>query len=1208
MPVSAALIVPIPSTNHTLHVGWAYSATGLNVGASTLCQQVIELCIDTINSRGGLTIAGQKYGVSLTQVSDDSSVAYAQVLYKNFASQSTPYAYDSYFTDFSSPMSASAANGIRSAITNPANYPPFFAPGTAVPAVMGGYPGFTGPRTSACYIKSVFDQLFASQKGVKTVAVAWRATDTYSLTYAAAVQTYLAARNFPTSSLTLIPVTFTIGIQDVQQYTTIFTNQLPYNTDVLILISQPNEVPNFVAGLTASGKTPGFAVYGNVIDDSNAALMAAADGWVETTEWLLTEQITATVPNGLFQTNSEFITAFRSRYGFSPARTHALTQSNCEAFTAGYQNSPSTNLTDVRNTISSLNGVISVGNLKFDSIGSNVASGCIAAQAISGKMYNIADLPLFPYPHRWYWTPLSDGDQVNYMQNGPVVTLAVFLSILGCWIALLYMEQVIHLRKVTSNSSASFMVTNRWRFGLLIIGGELSGTAIWCMNFVSVSTLTFFNPSSSGTSDLTVSYGLGWALLAWIPMYFTMILGLLLALPTRAGGGGSGVEAQGDTAVEGTTSGGGSGPAASRYAVVQRVKQDKERTTAALNSLTDEIQMIWETTNTLRTLLSSVFIYATLLLSRFFCQWSVNAKVHWNVSIGGAVGGSILCYFLITISMRIYSDGIRLRVPAAFLLAATFVMDYQIYLSSVTFTYAPSLTFTSSLSTQVILSSSTISIICSAFAAFAGVCFIGLQFSRMKLSRNALALTLTRMEINTKKLQEKNQKLEWECEKWSELSDLYQRQIEIINYVTPAHIDNRNYALALAQTSNRSTALNPVQVQLNDLNEIQLDSDGQIQSSTLAKLLATNNANSIGRSALNKTRAINTSNPTSANNLPEESVASGNVRSSLDRKGAAIQSEWEAKALSNLSRIEANSSNSEAGPFALINTGKLINDSSTSLPVTSSTTSTSCSRSDFARFLPRFLCDPICIEIIKDELNRLHSVENIMFYLDARRYGTIRSGELRKKMAIDMYRIYIQEGAKEQVNISFNLVQAIKAALLGTNNAPSTDLFASAAQEVLKLITTNLTNLMNGTPVFRLCLQIIEGNKTGLLGGAEGGNGSVGVDRGTMSVNGNDCDNVNSPLVTSTSGRIFAFGVAGHNRIGSRIGFSQESHNTPSAGNESSPVASSGTTRPSSRATNEVSRRQVSEFINSSSPVYTATSPILSSEPLQLSEEQITEL
>ena len=121
--------------------------------------------------------------------------------------------------------------------------------------------------------------------------------------------------------------------------------------------------------------------------------------------------------------------------------------------------------------------------------------------------------------------------------------------------------------------------------------------------------------------------------------------------------------------------------------------------------------------------------------------------------------------------------------------------------------------------------------------------------------------------------------------------------------------------------------------------------------------------------------------------------------------------------------------------------------------------------------LDAMLLHPACVEILKDELSKIHSAENLSFYLLATRFQRLRRTDLRQWLGAQIVATYIAEGAAQQINITSRQTTEILQRHKGAHYPA--EMFAEAAREVKMLISTNLKQF-RGSMNHRLCCWILQ--------------------------------------------------------------------------------------------------------------------------------------
>ena len=103
------------------------------------------------------------------------------------------------------------------------------------------------------------------------------------------------------------------------------------------------------------------------------------------------------------------------------------------------------------------------------------------------------------------------------------------------------------------------------------------------------------------------------------------------------------------------------------------------------------------------------------------------------------------------------------------------------------------------------------------------------------------------------------------------------------------------------------------------------------------------------------------------------------------------------------------------------------------------------------------LSHPVCVELVKAELQQIHSLENLGFNLHAQRYRQVSRPGTRKMVACCIYGQFIKPGAPQEININTRQRDAITQGIWRNgDDGCRSDLFQEAEREVLMLIETNV--------------------------------------------------------------------------------------------------------------------------------------------------------
>ena len=120
------------------------------------------------------------------------------------------------------------------------------------------------------------------------------------------------------------------------------------------------------------------------------------------------------------------------------------------------------------------------------------------------------------------------------------------------------------------------------------------------------------------------------------------------------------------------------------------------------------------------------------------------------------------------------------------------------------------------------------------------------------------------------------------------------------------------------------------------------------------------------------------------------------------------------------------------------------------------------------------LSHPVCLELVKTELERIHSVENLIFFLHVQRYRFLTRPSTRKALALCIYEQFVKPGAPQEINLATRQRELVAAGVLKKGeDGCHVELFREAEKEVLMLMETNVMKSMQGTAMQRLCTWIL---------------------------------------------------------------------------------------------------------------------------------------
>ena len=428
---------------------------------------------------------------------------------------------------------------------------------------------------------------------------------------------------------------------------------------------------------------------------------------------------------------SVYDAAYSYQYWVSGSRTNTTTNVYAFAFMnawstmmAALSNANSTSASDMRAAFLSLNGEVAFLNpIRFDLVtGVNLDQAVTIAQADGNGAFNTtaasAGYTTLVYPYDWPWHPVQIGDKIFSSISSSAILVAVVIAILGAWVASIVVEQSVHVRRKGG----------LWQLWLMVVAASIGGVAVWCSELIASTGLTV--SKTSGGSALPMNLALSAAFLGLLPALLLTWMGLVVLICD----------------VENQTLHGGR---ASQAQQALREQREAKKKKAALNFV-DHIFHLMQCI-TWRIIVGGLLVAAALSLTRLaiFDIWVTTATKH---TAGRAwVTTTILETVLVPIAMLIYFHALRWRVAGVFLLAGCVLQDFLIQATSVSWYYAATVPTTPSFLYVEVVSSTEVELLAGILAAVICLIFVGLQFSRMQLSRNGLAVLVACLEqVNRK--------------------------------------------------------------------------------------------------------------------------------------------------------------------------------------------------------------------------------------------------------------------------------------------------------------------------------------------------------------------------------------------------------------------------------------------------------------------------
>ena len=1186
----------LPPVNYSLPVlrlAGVITQTGAYTSNTALAQQIYPFMVDMINMRGGVKLNNQSYLLSLTTASDDSSPNYLQLLYSTWLSDPTISLFLSPTTDdqykiLLPMMQATNRTWINMLDADPANfYPTNYYPYSWLTNQMKSQ----GPIPTIASIDQraqlFYQQVAAghvtpphnshlSSYGLTSMCM-YTHNDSAQVQSCQGIRSWIATTNAERSAAGATASDLVSIVTDVfwglsaisvdQDLYTTTLNHCPDNVDLLVICGEATTADQAAvsAALQATQLRPKAAYSTSTLpgfDATNATMLAQWNGWITHGS---PASIPATLPQPTFTTKAQFTKAWQSYYSSSAAITtqQALYPMSFEMLKAALYRTASLSSDDLRAAYLSLNGSTYIRRVLLNPLtGTNDGAIPIAQQiqGAAGAQLVSATYPLV-YPNPWPWSRVEVGDPLKSSQSLTTIVVSVVMAVLGCWVGQIIVEQAVYVRRRGG----------LYPLWLLLVAVAVGGGGVWCSQFNMASAVSISIPVTGVV--LPLQWSLWVAVLAWFPAVLITWCGLMACMQK--------VEA-------------------SRHAKKEAEEERKKK--AALSNVAHfhhlRGKMSW------RVAVGGVCVMAAMWLSRvtLWADWSVQAT--FVGSSEAWVISAVLGVTLVCPAVLMYFYALRWRVTAVFMLSTALVVDWQVHLTMGEFVYQQSVLGAPSALYTVLLSSTAVSVITGIVCAITCFGFVGLQFSRMQLSRNSLSVLVASLESVINKLKTRQTALQQEVTRQRAQADALVKLIECINIVRPIA---KEYSFALAMSANMATftalhdqstasmllpsASSPLVVHTREAlsPSLSIPSSAAIPASVSRQVLSRHFSSSqpsaaavanIAQRALSrqstgenaqgelsagangrgdegrdesptappvtspflKCRVAwngierQTSDAQSAS--PVESPPPSHPTKGGDGRGqpeyssshsrpdlpssdnpqamdhAALTRDFQAQLSSLLAEQSSRRASSPPPGVSSCNGRTPAPDGEFSLSFPSigrssglmkggrlaSSSTTKDSAGDVGPVgvgwhipsLMQLLHHPVCVEVLKDELERIHSVENIIFFLHALRYRKLlTSVKTRRAVATQLFETFIAEDSPQQINLSTRQRDAVASALRKNRDDTCTpQLFQEAEREVVLLMETNVMKQFTGTAQHRLCVWLYHAVDMGVvLGLSEGGSG-----------------------------------------------------------------------------------------------------------------------
>ena len=1164
---------PIDYTLPTLRIAGTLTQTGAYTTNTALMSSVYPFMVDMINAKGGVLYNGSTYLLSLTYTSDDSSPNYLQLIYSQWLNDPTIAVLltptnDDQFKQLLPLIQGTQRVWMNFLDADPANFASHYPYVYTTINTKDSVPVSTiqtinaravlySQQVQAGAVKAAEGD-FISPYGVTSICM-YTHNDTAQVQLCLGIREWINSTNAaraaagagPADMASLVVDVFwgiAAATTDQALYASTF-NQCPDGVDLLVVCGETNVGDmSAVAGALASTQLRPKAAYTSStipgFTSTNSTMVNQWVGWITHGSAPLIG--TVNLPDATFSSKAAFTSAWQAYYGSAPSSQQSVYPAGFEYMKSALALTRSLNSSDLRQAFLNLNGTQSFTSLvSFDPLtGANLNSKTVANQLTPTGISIVVAASGLNYPVNWPWSRIQLGDTLLTSQSSTTIVVSAVMAVLGCWVGQIIVEQAVFVRR-----------RGGWyQVWLLLVAIAVSGAGVWCAQFTMTGALTVTIPNNG--EQLPINWAVWVGILALVPSILIGWLGLFVLM-----GDVEDLVAQSKK----TTS-------VAQQARQQRKEAEEEkRKKAALSNVAHLVHL--RESVTWKVCLGASLIAVSIWLSRYVLFYDISLQATWQSSPVAWVISALLAAFLVFPSILMYYHALKWRVSAVFMLSAAVIIDWQVHVSLGSFIYASTALMTPSPLYSVLVSSTTIALICGIVCAVTCFGFVGLQFSRMKLSRNGLAVLVASLESVINKLRANQRALQAEVAAAREQADQLAKMLECVNILRPIP---KEYAFALASQANTSTLLALLDPSLS------LDA-GSVVSSSVAPHPRESTTSDPSPGPTPSTRRAITSSPSpytrpsancivtiagKATALPEieddmgrrREGEEGNAatainslnapRSPVKRRSSVGESEMDSERAEGEEAADSIHPRSElttveAPSAPAVETGYQPEPSSSSLTHVSTTPggqdhlerckhfeagvlqtltdhltyhgvgghpfipNTADSRSalhrssvteaaEFSLYVPsivgqkmvksstfaagvwpvpslsQLLQHPVCVEVLKDELERLHSVENLIFYLHALRYRKLlQQVKARKVIAHFLYDTFIAEDSEQQINLSTRQRDAVTAVIKqGKEEGFTATLFWEAEKEVKVLMETNMMKGFSGTLKHRLCVWL----------------------------------------------------------------------------------------------------------------------------------------
>ena len=798
---------PVNLSWPVIRMAGVITLTGADNTYGANMQQAYQFSVDLVNAKGGVAVGGVPHLISVTWASDDSSLSLLKYLYNDWLN-------DPQYTIFLAPtqddqfqallplMRQSNATFLNLFAVDPDNFAidpyPYVFTLLQMRDVIPQYGIDQLNQRAQQYYDDVTSGVVQLSRnygtlnpyGLGTVCM-FTHTDSQLLLERRGIWEWINATNLARVQAGATEAQLIQVVQDVIWSTPsnevdgnlyeATINDCPDETDGLLVLGETTQIDaEAVSAALASSRLRPHAAWtaSNMVGytATNATMLEQWPGWIT---YSTPQPLPANLPSPTFNNITEMQAAFKGYWNTTalPSSLQQLFPGCFEVIRAALNTTQSLSSDDLRVAFLALDGRTYIRGVKFNNeTGVNDGSNSPIGQLdpVLGVVYaaNASDLI---YPYDWPWSRTDVGDALGMTQTPTPAIIGWVLVMLGCWVAQIIVEQAVFVRR-----------RGGWyKLWLGLVSVSLGGAGVWCSQWSMSSAISLTRPSDGTT--LPMSYSLDIAVLAILPAVILTWCGLYMLMRD--------VEpiVEENRRIQGTA------------AAARQLNQEQQAEKRKRAALSHEAHLYHLKDSMSRNVVAgAVFIALAIGVTRvtLWYNWSVQATV--VSAAAGWIVSAILVVVLLLPALLMYFHALKLRTLAVFMLGGAVIVDWQVHVYTMTYAYAPTVLNTPSALYTLLLSSTAVSLITGIITAVTCFGFIGLQFSRMQLSRNGLSVLVASLEsvINRQKaaLADEQQNSAYRALQADELV----RMLEAINIVRPIP---KEYAWALASQANTSTFL-----------------------------------------------------------------------------------------------------------------------------------------------------------------------------------------------------------------------------------------------------------------------------------------------------------------------------------------------------------------------------------------------------------------